>query len=178
MAYTTFEELTFFTAQAIKPFIYQDQRFRPVSFPQALMAQNQQYTHTECIERQGIKINVTNLERTIVDILDRPHLSGGWEEIWRSFDHVVNIDIEKLIHYTLMLNNATTVSKVGYFLEQRPAYLKVDEHYLHELLPHIPKQKHYLNRSKREKGQYIEKWRLIVPFEISERRWEEKLDII
>ena len=173
LAYTTFEELTFLTAQAIKPFTYQNQRFRAIPFPRSLVTQNQIDTNVELVQRQGVNIKITSLERTLVDILDRPNLAGGWEEVWRSLDHVVHFNVEKLINYTLLLNNATTVAKVGYFLEQRPEHLKVDTNYINKLLPHIPKQKHYLNRSQRTKGKFIEKWRLIVPLEIIERRWEE-----
>lgn len=173
LAYTIFEELTFLTSQAVKPFTYQSQRFRPVPFPQSLVRQNQVNTNVELLKREGINIKVTNLERTLVDILDRPDLAGGWEEVWRSLDHVVHFDVEKLIWYTLLLNNATTVAKVGYFLEQRPEHLKVDASYINKLLPHIPKQKHYLNRNQRTKGRYFEKWHLIVPLEIIERQWEE-----
>ena len=173
LAYSTFEELTFLTSQAIKPFTYQSQRFRAVTFPRPLVIQNEIYNNVESIKRQGIDIKVTTLERTMVDILDRPDLAGGWEEVWRSLDHVIHFDPLKLVEYTLLLNNATTVAKVGFFLEQRPAHLKIDSSYIEQLLPHIPKQKHYLHRSQRTKGKYIEKWRLIVPLEIIERRWEE-----
>lgn len=173
LAYTTFEELTFLTAQPNKPFTYQNQRFRSIYFPKSLVTKNQASNNVKLMQRQGVSIKVTNPERTIVDILDRPDLSGGWEEIWRSLDHVIHFDPAKLIEYTLLLNNATTVAKVGFFLEQRPTHLKVDPSYIEQLLPHIPKQKHYLNRSQRTKGKYIEKWRLIVPLEIIERQWEE-----
>jgi predicted transcriptional regulator of viral defense system len=173
LAYTTFEELTFLAKQYTKQFTYQGQRFRSVHFPQSLVTLHQTNNNVESISRQGINIRTSTIERTIVDILDRPDLAGGWEEVWRSLDHVVHFDPEKLIEYTMLLNNATTVSKVGFFLEQRPIHLKIDSRYIDKLLPHIPKQKHYLNRSQRTKGKYIEKWRLIVPLEIIERQWEE-----
>lgn len=173
LAYSTFEELTFLTSQGIKPFTYQNQRFRSICFPRVLVTQNQVNKNVELIQRQGLRIKITSLERTLVDILDRPDLAGGWEEVWRSLDHVVHFDPQKLIEYALMLNNATTIAKVGVFLEQRPAYLKVDSSYIDKLLPHIPKQKHYLNRSKRTKSKYIKKWHLMVPQEIIERQWEE-----
>jgi predicted transcriptional regulator of viral defense system len=176
LAYTTFEELTFLTSHRIKPFTYQNQRFRAVSFPQSLVIQNQMNNNVESMKRQGIDIKVTTLERTMVDILDRPDLAGGWEEVWRSLDHVILFNPAKLIEYTLLLNNATTVAKVGFFLEQRSILLQIDSSYIEQLLPHIPKQKHYLSRSQRIKGKYIEKWRLIVPLEIIERRWEEPHD--
>lgn len=173
LAYTTFEELIFSTTRPNKLFTYGSQRFHAVSFPKSLTTKNEMYNSVELIQRQGINLKVTNLERTIVDILDRPDLAGGWEEIWRSLDHVIHFDPAKLVAYTLLLNNVTTTAKVGFFLEQRPDHLKIDPSYLEQLLQHIPKQPHYMNRTQRSKGQYIKKWRLIVPLEIIERRWEE-----
>jgi predicted transcriptional regulator of viral defense system len=173
LAYTTFEELTFLTVTLSKPFVYGSQRFRSVSFPKSILAKDKKDNNIEIIQRQGINLKITNLERTIVDILDRPDLGGGWEEIWRSLDHLTHFDIKKLVGYTLLLDNATTTAKVGFFLEQRPVYLSVNAHYIKKLLAHIPKQPHYMNRTQRSKGQYIKKWQLIVPTEIIERKWEE-----
>ena len=42
-------------------------------------------------------IKITSLERSIVDILDRPDLGGGWEEVWRSLDNVTLFDVNKII---------------------------------------------------------------------------------
>lgn len=173
LAYSTFEECTFLTARPAHLFSYGGQRFRPVLFPKALLKENKTEYGIETIKKQGTIIKLTGVERTIVDILDRPNLAGGWEEIWRSLDNVIQIDFEKLIDYTLLLKNATVVAKVGYFLEQRPAHLSVNHKYLEKLLKYIPKQPHYMNRNREGKGKYIEKWQLIVPLEIVERKWEE-----
>jgi len=176
LAYTTFQELTFLTLEPNKSFAYQGQRFRPVKFPESLVKQNKINNNVDQIQRQGVKIKLTCLERTIVDVLDRSDLGGGWEEIWRSLDHAINFDPVKLINYTLSLNNSTIVAKVGFFLEQRPSHLAINPIHIKKLLPHIPKQPHYMNRDRRGKGKYYEKWQLIVPLEIIERKWEEPND--
>src|SRR6185295_5401334 len=74
IAYSTFEELTFLTSRPIKPFVYQNQRFKPVLFPKALVKQGKELYGVTQIERSGVTIKITNLERTIVDVLDRPDL--------------------------------------------------------------------------------------------------------
>lgn len=173
LAYSTFEELTFLTHRPSQPFAYQGQRFRSVQFPKALLLRSNTEYGIEFIQRQGINIHITNLERTIVDILDRPNLAGGWEEIWRSLDHVIHFDPKKLVEYTLLLNNATTVAKVGFFLEQRPSHLTVDPGYIEQLKPFVPKKPHYMDRSQRNRAKYFEKWQLMVPLAIIERQWEE-----
>lgn len=172
VAYTTFSELTILTAHQLKPFTYEGQRYRSVIKSKVFFDDNVDYG-IETVKRSGMFIKITSLERCIVDILDRPDLGGGWEEIWRSLDNITRFDANKLIEYTLLLKNATTVSKVGFFLEQLPAHLAIEKNVIEKLLPHIPKQTHYMNREERKGGKYFEKWRLIVPLSIVNRLWEE-----
>lgn len=172
IAYTTFNEFMFLSTQKILPFQYEAQRFRPIQQPKILIESGNTESGMETMKRSGMTIKLTSLERTIVDVLDRADLGGGWEEIWRSLDNVTKLDIDKLISYALLLKNATTIAKVGYFLEQRPAHFAVDINQLKKLLPLIPKQPHYMSRDQ-GKGKLIEKWQLIVPLSIINRTWEE-----
>ncbi|MBA3662254.1 MAG: hypothetical protein H0W64_11020 [Gammaproteobacteria bacterium] len=73
----------------------------------------------------------------------------------------------------MLLKNATTIAKTGFFLEQRPSHFAVDENQLKKLVPYIPKQPHYMNRDQQGKGKLFEKWQLIVPLAIVNRTWEE-----
>jgi predicted transcriptional regulator of viral defense system len=173
VAYTTFSELTFLTNRQTQPFSHEAQRFRPVIQPKALIAGGHTDFGVDVAKRAGVTVRLTSLERSIVDVLDRPHLGGGWEEIWRSLDNVTQLDLDKLVAYVLLLGNSTVVAKVGFFLDQRPSHLAVDQIYIKKLLPHVSKQPHYMNRDRHGEGKYIEKWQLIVPMEIINRMWEE-----
>jgi predicted transcriptional regulator of viral defense system len=51
--------------------------------------------------RSGVDLRVTSLERTLVDVLDRPDLTGSWEEIWRSLEAVEFFDLDQVIAYVL-----------------------------------------------------------------------------
>jgi predicted transcriptional regulator of viral defense system len=44
-------------------------------------------------ERTGLQVRVTSLEGTMVDLLDRPELGGGYEGIWRSLEAVEFFDL-------------------------------------------------------------------------------------
>jgi predicted transcriptional regulator of viral defense system len=124
-------------------------------------------------ERLGMEIQVTTLERTMVDVLDRPELGGGWEEIWRSLESVEYFDLEQVVRYTLMLKNGTTAAKVGFFLDQHRKALMVEDKHLRPLKRHLPEQPCYMERSKRASGRLVAAWRLFVPPEILNRTWEE-----
>ena len=116
---------------------------------------------------------MTSLERTIVDVLDRPEYSGGWEEIWRSAEHITILNFEKVVKYAILLNNASTIAKLGFFLEQHKKQFNIDETTLKKLEAKKPNGIHYLERTKRESGKFIQRWNLIVPNQIIERTWEE-----
>ena len=127
------------------------------------------------MDRSGMEVRVTSLERTLVDVLNRPDLSGGWEEIWRSLESVEFFDLDMVVEYTLLLENATTAAKVGFFLEQHRELLMVDEKHLKSLHVLRPRQPHYLDRDKRKSGRLVSGWNLVVPREVFERTWAEVL---
>ena len=108
-------------------------------------------------------------------MLDRPDLSGSWEEIWRSLESVEFFDLEKVVAYARLLGNATTAAKVGFFLDQHRETLMVEDRYLKVLHDMRPRQPHYLNRSKRKSGRLVSEWDLVVPREVLERAWGEVL---
>ena len=81
-----------------------------------------------------------------MDVLDRPDLGGGWEEIWRSLEMVEFFDLDVVIEYTLLLENATTAAKVGFFLEQHKEALMVEASHLDPLRARRPLKPHYLMR--------------------------------
>ncbi len=121
----------------------------------------------------GINLRVTGLERTMVDVLDLPHLGGGWEEIWRSLEGVEFFDLQEAVEYALLLGNATTIAKVGLVLEQHKEALMVEGRHLDQLRKHGPRVPHYLSRGDRRSGKLVAGWNLVVPPEVLEGRWEE-----
>ncbi len=147
--------------------------FRGAKFHQTLLRIGKENFGVSTAERSGQDLRVTTLERTLVDVLDRPNLSGSWEEIWRSLESVEFFDLDKVVEYTLMLGNATTGAKVGFFLDQHRETLMVEERHLNMLRDMRSKQPHYLNRSKRKSGRFVQEWNLMVPNEVIERTWGE-----
>ena len=92
------------------------------------------------MERAGMSLRVTGLERTLVDVLDWPRRSGDWEEIWRSLESVEFFDLDKIVEYVLLIGNATTASKVGFYLDQHRESLMVEESHLSPLRSQRPRQ--------------------------------------
>jgi len=172
-AYSGFSEVQYLTAHAVRPTAFRDWRFRAVRYPKALKAAGQQFFGVETQDRSGQAIRVASLERTLVDVLDRPVLGGGWEELWRSLDMVEFFDLDQVVAYALLLDNATTVAKVGWFLEQHRGSLMVEEEHLRPLRQRRPRQPRYVDRNDPGRTRMVPEWNLVVPEVLAEQRWGE-----
>ena len=173
-AYSVYTTSVYLTQLATRPVTFRGHRYRGLLFPKALMAKQQESFGVELVDRAGLDVRVTSLERTLVDVLDRPFLSGGWEEVWRSLESVEFFDLVKVAEYAFLLGNATTTARVGFYLEQHRDALMVDDTHLEELRAHKPRKPHYMVRKGRKPGRLMVGWNLVVPEEILERSWEER----
>lgn len=172
-AHSVHERFLYLTAYRRKtsPIKFRGNEFRGVLFPKALRDKGQQAFGVRNGDRAGMSLRVTTLERTLVDLMDRPELGGGWEEIWRSLESVEFFDIDQVVHYTLLLENSSTSAKVGFYLEQHQTELMADDTHLDRLRQHIPKQPTYMARN--TKGRLVKKWNLVVPSQVLDRSWED-----
>ena len=170
-AYSVFSEIQYLTEQAVRPASFRSCRFRRVRFPKPLIASGKQRFAVIDADRAGVTVPVTSLERTLVDVLDRPALGGGWEEIWRSLEMVEFFDLDAVVQYTLLLKNATTAAKVGFFLEEHQQALMVEPAHLAALRQRRPRSPHYMASSQR-KGRLVPSWNLVVPAEALARAWQ------
>lgn len=175
-SYSLYNQLTFMSQNHIRPFIFQQTKYICVSFPKPLIEQSCIDFEVVKANRQGLNIKVSSLERSIVDALERPDYAGGWEEIWRTAEHIPILNLDKVIEYAKILNNATTFAKLGFFLEQFKDQFKVDKQTLNILEKMKPNNVHYFERSKREPGKLFKRWNLIIPNSIIERTWEEPIN--
>jgi len=172
-AYSIHHRYLYLTHREARDYSYRSLFFQSVRFPKKLLKEKREFYGVSDAERNGVALRVTNLERTLVDLLDCPELGGGWEEIWRSLESVEFFDLDQVLDYTQLLGNATTSAKVGYFLEQHREDLIVEDRYLEKLGRSRPQKPHYMVRTGRTPGRFFERWNLIVPEQIVYRSWQE-----
>ena len=146
--------------------------YQQLNHPNSLKPANI-FLETKLYDRMGMDVRVTTIERTLVDCLHRPNLAGGWEEIWRSFESINFLDIERMIQYALQLKNATTLAKLGLFLEEHQKQLSVKEEHLEQLSQYKPKSRHYMEKSYKGPVKNCQRWNLIVPLTVINKNWEE-----
>ena len=98
-------------------------------------------TASLAVDRLGLDVSVTTIERTIADLFDRYDLAGGAEELFNSLDLVARVDAAALVRYARALGNATAAGALGSWLEApRQKRLGVPDAALEEFRTLIPSQ--------------------------------------
>lgn len=170
-AYTTGQRIVITTRRSTRPFQFRGVDVVTTQPPGALVLQNADSFLVNTVDRQGLDVRVTLPERTLVDILQRPRLGGGWEEIWRSLESVPLFNVDQIISYVKLLDNATAVSRVGFFLEQHRRRYQVTTGQLACL--HALRSKSIVYMDRHAAGTIVPGWNLIVPEDVLHRSWEE-----
>jgi predicted transcriptional regulator of viral defense system len=142
-------------------------RLVPVRPRAPLLAADGGKAWIEKADRGGVEIRVTTLERTVADVLDRPDLAGGTDEVWRSVQAVPALDPMALELYVALLGSRTLAAKVGFFLESRRDELVIPDALLDRLRTRIPRAPVFMDRGR--KGRLVARWALIVPHVLLER---------
>lgn len=174
-AYSTSYLFIYLSQRPLKNIVFRNETYQGASFPKSLIQKDLALCYVNTEDIQGMDVRVTSKERTLVDLMDRPWLGGGWEEIWQSLDLIDRLKIDDVIAYALLLENATTIARVGFYLEQRQTELKITQEQLEKLSAHRPVSPHYMSGDRKEESKYIARWNLMVPVSLIKREWEEDL---
>mgnify|MGYP001549054114 CR=1 FL=1 len=175
-AHAVFNRLYYLSKHKTLPLTYQNHKINQVSIPKKLLLKQGEMRGVESLQWKGVNVQVTTFERTLVDMLDRPELTGSWEEIWRSLQSIEYVDLDQVIEYVRLLGNATTAAKVGYFLDKNKDDLLLSNDDLKPLKLLIPNNPHYMVRNNQGGNQkYIKSWNLVVPEQIHNETWAEEL---
>lgn len=111
------------------------------------------------------KVKVSDLERTIIDCLNRPDLAGGISEIAKGIWTKRNdIDYQKLLKYTKKLGRKSVAKRLGFILEN----YKIGEDILPKLKNLVTARYQLLDPTLPETGKHISSWKLRVNIEPEE----------
>jgi predicted transcriptional regulator of viral defense system len=145
---------------------------RFVTPPKALLAAGKADYLTTTTDRQGVAVRVTAVERTLVDVLHRPDLAGGVEEVLKSLDLVRYLDPAKIADYVGLLDNRSIASVSGWWLEKRRDALGVTDEVLARLRARLPRSKHYALGAQSGHAVLVESWRVLLPPQAVEATYE------
>jgi len=127
---------------------------------QRLCVLNGQNTGKLGVIARGRK-NLTDVERTLIDIAVRPIYSGGVHEVARAYASAKgNFSVNKLVAYLRRLNHTYPYHQiVGYYLERAGVYSETQLDLLRQFTIEFD---FYLAHQMKE-TEYVEQWKLFVP---------------
>jgi len=171
LAQSTLRRLTVCSKQDLRRTVFRGVTYDGVAFPRALRDAGESRRQVITMNRLGIDLSVTDVERTVVDVLDRLHDSGGWEEVTRSLEHVRVLDSERAADYALALGRASTLAKLGLFLDSHREALFVESPVLDKLRVGLPKRIHRIERSHPGPFRSVPECRLALPEALLDPAW-------
>src|SRR5690606_8179179 len=74
----------------------------------------------ETVWRKQAKVNVSNIHKTIIDILNYPELGGEIRHIISTFTNYLNSpdkNLDMLIEYAFKINQGTMLKRLGFLLD-------------------------------------------------------------
>jgi predicted transcriptional regulator of viral defense system len=124
------------------------------------------------VDRLGLDVRVTTLERTLADLFDRPDLAGGAEELFNSLYLVDRVDARALLRFLSGLGNATAAGTAGWWLSREQGRLGAPADVIEALRRLSPRQARYGLGAKPGLGKVASGWNVILPAGVVECRFE------
>ncbi len=106
------------------------------------------------------EVVVSDLERTILDVLNRPEYAGGYEEILRCFLDMEKVDWDRLLAYAGKMRESILYNRLGFVFELLKDSVKTPSSFLSAVEKRLSEHKYYFERGR--KGRLVNRWRLIV----------------
>ena len=107
-------------------------------------------------------VRVTDLERTMVDCIDRMKYAGGLEELLNNLSSITYVDESRLLHYLSAYQKAYLYQKTGFLLSMFKAQMRLSPSFFRQCKVHIGKSSRYLTDFA-ENISYDAEWHLCVP---------------
>lgn len=113
------------------------------------------------------KVRVTDLERTIVDCIDRIKYAGGLEELMNNLSAITYVDEDKLHSYLEDYGKAYLYQKAGFLLSMFKKQMRLSAGFFRRCKANIGQSTRYLTDVS-ENILYDTEWRLCVPADLSD----------
>ena len=110
-------------------------------------------------------IRVTDLERTVLDCINRIDLSGGLEEMIECFALITYMNENKLQDYLKLFNKQVLYQKTGFVLSYFQKEMKLSDDFLRFCKSKIGKSIRYLT-GREGSNSYFKEWKLYAPTNI------------
>jgi predicted transcriptional regulator of viral defense system len=119
----------------------------------------QYYFGLEEINQGGVKLTVSDREKTLLDCVRKIKYSGGLEELVKSLQNFPTFDWDQLLDYLTRFGEHSLYQKTGFMLEKID--LRVPDKVIARILNKVSNKTYYLDRDRQ--SSYVKKWNLMIP---------------
>lgn len=121
------------------------------------------------VTHEGVELNATDRERTILDCIRRPDYCGGIEELLKSIGAFHTVDVSILGKYLKQFGELSLIQRSGFVLSLFKEGLRVPDGFLDQLKHRVGRKAYYLVPSTASgSGRLVKEWNVIVPRNIEE----------
>ncbi len=126
----------------------------------------QRFFGYEEIKYGDISLSVSDVEKTIIDCVDRQELCGSIAEVVRTISNAVEAkkpDWQKLVSYVKKFRSRALAQRMGFIIEllQKRNKMQIEEKLLDELLPLTGSKVYPLDIKAPKQGEISRKWRIL-----------------
>ena len=157
MGHQLFNEMSVFSDSAFRTFEFEDITY---------IRRNPKIKEGVMVPVMNSKVKVTDLERTVIDCIDRIKYAGGLEELLNNFLSVAYIDETKLKTYLDAYGKSSLYQKAGFLLSMYRKQWGLSAGFFRHCKAHIGKSTRYLT-DVTDNTAYDSEWRLCVPENMS-----------
>jgi predicted transcriptional regulator of viral defense system len=118
------------------------------------------------MDRLGLDVSVTTLERTVTDLFDRYDLAGGAEELLQSLTMIPRLKVDRLYACMRSLGNASAAAAAGWWLSTQMERLDVTPSDLVRFRGLAPNNPQYALGAKPGAAKWLPDWSVMLPTEI------------
>jgi len=161
-AYSVWNQCTLYVARRRRPLLLDGFAVRFLDSPLPMQTGSGKQLGTRRVERQGMLLEVTGPERTLVEGFNRPSLVGGLEELVRSAAGFTTLDLDLLEEVLRRYGLARLWAATGWFLERFQKSFHVPDAFLTRMEERRPRSRVYAERDQRG-GTLVRRWNLILP---------------
>jgi predicted transcriptional regulator of viral defense system len=134
-------------------------KYRDFSIKPVTLTKNK-FFGFEKIDYAGKAVKVSDLEKTIIDCMDKIKYCGIEELVKAIQEGASKIDWNKFLQYLDKMNEQILVHKAGYLLDMLSGHDKIQENLIKELKSRLSRNIYYMEQG--VSGEYSKKWRIIV----------------
>lgn len=156
-SYSSYNSVYLITQKYFRPFKFQGIKYQKIKGDVSF--------GIETILREGLKIRVTDRERTIIEGINGLKYVGGLEEYFKSVELFPSIYFDQVIIYLKRFNKKILYAKIGFLLSYFKKRWSFPENYKIEVKAHLGARINYLS-DKREKARLDKEWKLMIPIRL------------